>query len=360
MVHENKEINEKVNRIRSLLDGQNKKAMLITEQPNFSWLTGGGRGFLGLASTKACASVLVTKQRLYLLANNIEGERLMQEENLSGFCELVKLPWQEDGELDRLAGQMADGSLVYDFRMEKELAAFRQQLCAEEQERYRTLCRDAAGGMEDAIRTFYPEISEFEAAGRIAAALWKGGMEPISLFVAADDRVGECRHFIPTDKRAGRQIIASICARRGGLVASVTRTAAFGTPSETLGKYYGLLLEVEAKGWDALCTQPDLGHVYQKICEAYAKRGMNGEWQNHHQGGLTGYKPREIRMDERTTKEIRAGQAFAFNPSCNAAKVEDTVLLTDSGIEVMSIPGKDWPVLEAGSYCMPDILRLGG
>ena len=65
-------------------------------------------------------------------------------------------------------------------------------------------------------------------------------------------------------------------------------------------------------------------------------------------------------MDERTTKEIRAGQAFAFNPSCNAAKVEDTVLLTDSGIEVMSIPGKDWPVLEAGSYCMPDILRLGG
>ena len=52
-MQKNQEAIEKLKLIRNLLKERSEQALLITEQPSFSWITGGGRGFLGLASTNA-------------------------------------------------------------------------------------------------------------------------------------------------------------------------------------------------------------------------------------------------------------------------------------------------------------------
>ncbi len=352
------EIREKLERVRKLSEKWGASALLVTEQPNFSWLTGGGRGFLGLASTKACGSILVTRDRAYLFSNNIEGKRLMQEEGLGAFCELRELPWQQADALEGQIAEAAGGQVISDSRLGEEMAQLRQSLTEEEFRRYRDLCREAAAVMEGAMREFGFGISEFEAAGKIAEALWGRGIEPISLFVAADDRVGSWRHFIPAGKRAWKQLIVSICGRRHGLVASITRTVAFGAVSGELAEHYEKMMRIQLASWRALRTGHTMREVYQAICRAYAQNGMDREWMNHHQGGLTGYLPREIIINDRTDKLIAPGQAFAFNPSCPFAKVEDTVFVTADGVEVLSVPGDGWPRIELEGYSCPGILAI--
>ncbi len=79
--------------------------------------------------------------------------------------------------------------------------------------------------------------------------------------------------------------------------------------------------------------------------KAYARAGYPGEWQLHHQGGPAGYEPREFVATPDVSVRVAAGQAYAWNPSITGTKVEDTVLITDQGFEVMTeIPG--WPMLE--------------
>ncbi|HXT34751.1 MAG TPA: aminopeptidase P family protein, partial [Chloroflexota bacterium] len=55
------------------------------------------------------------------------------------------------------------------------------------------------------------------------------------------------------------------------------------------------------------------------------------------------------------------GQAFAWNPSIAGAKVEDTVLLGERGIEVLTATG-EWPMVEVEvggkRFLRPAILAL--
>jgi hypothetical protein len=91
--------------------------------------------------------------------------------------------------------------------------------------------------------------------------------------------------------------------------------------------------------------------------DAYTANGLAGEWNNHHQGGLTGYLAREIRVGPDCPVKARIGEAFAWNPSAPGAKCEDTVLLEKDGIRVFTIAGPSWPTVTVGALSRPDILR---
>jgi Xaa-Pro dipeptidase len=61
---------------------------------------------------------------------------------------------------------------------------------------------------------------------------------------------------------------------------------------------------------------------------------------------MTGYASREIIATQATPQEIRAGQAFAWNPSITGAKAEETFVLTEAGPEVITrAPAAERPVL---------------
>jgi len=79
-----------------------------------------------------------------------------------------------------------------------------------------------------------------------------------------------------------------------------------------------------------------LAAAFEDCKRFYAEVGFPDEWRLHHQGGMTGYAAREIIAGTDTFQEIRAGQAFAWNPSITGAKAEETFVLTDDGPEVIS------------------------
>jgi hypothetical protein len=53
-------------------------------------------------------------------------------------------------------------------------------------------------------------------------------------------------------------------------------------------------------------------------------RGSADEWRRHHQGGPTGYEPRDYLATAGSTAFVEERQAFAWNPSVPQLKCEDT------------------------------------
>ena len=84
--------------------------------------------------------------------------------------------------------------------------------------------------------------------------------------------------------------------------------------------------------------------------EGYAV-GWDGEWRNHHQGGAAGYAGREWIGTPESDERVVLPQGYAWNPTVQGAKSEDTHLVTDDGIEVLSGTG-GWPTerVEAVGY----------
>jgi Xaa-Pro aminopeptidase len=121
---------------------------------------------------------------------------------------------------------------------------------------------------------------------------------------------------------------------------------------------YEKFLKVEQAVFEATKAGAVLGEVLRKTIEAYAENGLEGEWENHHQGSLTGYMAREIRVGPDTSAVIKTGQAFAWNSSAAGAKCEDTVFLGADGFRLLTEVSSRWPALTAGWLRRPDIMRL--
>ena len=74
------EIKEKERRVREFLRSKNLKALLLKRQANFSWMTGGGLNLVGITTEFGATSLLITEDSKYVLSNNIESPRMIDEE----------------------------------------------------------------------------------------------------------------------------------------------------------------------------------------------------------------------------------------------------------------------------------------
>jgi antitoxin VapB len=147
-----------------------------------------------------------------------------------------------------------------------------------------------------------------------------------------------------------------VCGRRHGLISAVTRMRAFTplTPAERAT--YAGLLEVEAAYLDATRPGARIGDVVAAGAAAYARPGFpTDEWHHHHQGGPNGYTTRDYLATPDTEHVAADRQPFAWNPSGGGFKVEDTVLATASGPEILS-PDPDWPCVGVAGRQRPDVL----
>ena len=152
-----------------------------------------------------------------------------------------------------------------------------------------------------------------------------------------------------------------LCARRHGLVASVTRMVHFGQVPGELREKMRAVATVDAAAVTA--TQPGVpaNAIFATIQRTYAAVGYPDEWKHHHQGGPAGYEPREYVATPYTEQVVEAVQAFAWNPSVPGAKSEDTFLVTGEGQELLTFsPGWPQQEIEMGGQVIsrPHVLQL--
>ena len=250
----------------------------------------------------------------------------------------------------------APGGLV-DTELVPELRAARAVLLPAERARYATLGADIARALTATLREARPEHRERTLAGELARAVVAAGAEPVVILVSGAERLA-WRHPLPTDAPLGRRAMAVVGARRHGLVVNLTRWVRFGAahPGETDAA--ARLLEVEADAFAATRPGRTLAEALADIRDAYPRHGFDAEeWTRHHQGGPTGYLGRDPKATPATLDTIHAGQAFAWNPSAPAAKVEDTVIVDLDGVRVLTVAG-DWPTTTVRGLARPTELEL--
>jgi Xaa-Pro aminopeptidase len=152
-----------------------------------------------------------------------------------------------------------------------------------------------------------------------------------------------------------------VCARRHGLVASLTRLVSLGAVSEELRQKHAAVTAIDTCFIANSRPGSRACEILAGAIAAYESAGYAGEWKNHHQGGMTGYSAREYVATPKTRDVVRLCQAFAWNPSITGTKSEDTILTGESGNEILTHTGGYEYIeckFERTAYLRPDILIL--
>jgi len=360
------ELSHKLLKIRNLLKSAGKDAALISRQTNFAWLACGGEGHIAINFERAVGDLLVTQKKIYIIASQIEMRRL-QEEVLMGLnAEPVLCNWFEDGSVAKALKKIVNPKRVISdtgdhgtLAQPDAFKSLRYSLHPAEVERFSKLCRDAERAVSQTCRVLKPGMTEFAIGGILSELCYDVGITPVVILVATDERIKNHRHPLPTFKKLKRHAMVVVCARRNGLIASVTRIVHFGKLPTELRRRHDLVCGVDA----AFVLNTRIGmpvrEIFARGMSAYAQAGFDGEWKLHHQGGPCGYEPRDYVGTPTATGTVLNNQAFAWNPSITGTKTEDTILATVKGPRILSA-SKEWPSVrvehEGHSILRPDVL----
>lgn len=351
------EVADKLALLRAQLAATGAGAIRLRGVDWFAWVTAGGSSAVLQTTDGGVAEVLVTPEEACILTDAIEAERLRIEELPDGFTYHIE-PWAEPELRERYVQNAAAGRAILSDRpgngsgaavdeqpLPNALRQRRMVLGPDEGARYRVLGREAAEAMSETLRRARPDWTEYQLAGAGAEALWRRGIHPALVLAAGERRLPAYRHPTPTNEPIGARAMLVFCARRHGLYANLTRFVSFAGPDSAPIDEQRALMEVEATGLAAIQPGKSLSAVYHALEAAYKHADREAAIREHHQGGITGYRAREIVAGPSTATLLEEGMAFAFNPSFAGVKIEDTFLLGPDGLENLTFdPG--WPAVD--------------
>jgi len=369
------EIADKTERLQRMLAAEDLGGVLITSQHNFSWLTAGGSNGIDLTRESGAAAIFVRNDgKRYLLANRIEMPRLLAEEVSAHDFEPIEFPWEEEKAIPDFLIQRAV-SLTPDKKpvgsdlpmgtackvVESALAPCRYRLTTEEIERFRLLGRDAGQAIGTLARSVKPGQTEREILRGATDALAASNIYTVVGLAAADQRLQKLRHPLATELRWERALMIVVCARRHGLIVSLTRIVYAGRMPSELEQKTIAAATVNANLFAATRPGATGAELYEVAARAYAMAGFPGEERLHHQGGACGYSTRDWVAHPKASETVKAQQAFAWNPSITGTKTEETVIAFADRIETIT-SSPDWPEIriniQGHDYSLPGVLSV--
>ena len=347
---------ERINAVRAIMVSKNLSAVVLRRNPNLAWALA-GRVHVPTTIDAACLDLIITATQVTAVTNVIEAPRLIAEE-LPAEVQVIAIPWWEgrDSKLPtgNSIGSDQAGADRIDIGAEIEIA--RSSLTEFDCARMAELSVAAAKALGEAMKRVEPSDREVDIAGRISAALWSADLEIAFLGVAGERRARLFRHPLPTIDPIGARVVASICAKRKGLIASVTRIISFQPLSDQDEQDYLGLLNVEAVMLSATLIGAQFSAPVLGASTSYGENGFElDEWHRHHQGGPTGYLPRDWPATPTSQRLIAANQPVAWNPTGKGWKVEDTWLTGPDGLKLLSID-PTWPAIAVAGRVRPAVL----
>ncbi len=370
-----KETEIKIERLLRLCADQDLGGVLLNTQPNFAWLSAGGTNGVDSSRDAGVATLFVRRDgKRFVLANKIEMARITTEELQGLGYEPIEFAWEEERANPELVAQLAQRLLAAsavigaDYsagtgtrQIDAAISRERYQLTSEEIDRFRSLGADAGAAIGTMVRQLEPGLSEFEVARMAVHALAKVSATAVVTLVAGDQRLQRYRHPVPKNQIWKKVLMVVVCARRNGLITSLTRLVSAGKTTEDLRRHIQACAHVNAQLFAATRPGARGSKLYETAARGYQDAGFPGEEHLHHQGGAAGYRTRDWLAHPKCSEQVSERQAFAWNPSVTGAKVEETCLAFGDHVEIITAsPG--WPTIsvKAGDqeYLLPDVLEL--
>lgn len=349
------EVSYKLNLIRQVMQETESSGVRLRGIDWFAWATAGGSNTVLLAAETGVAEVLVTATDAWILTDEIEAQRIKDEQLPAEGTSPYKLfvnPWAEGSKREAFVQEATGGGKILSDRpsslsgdrltfkessLPQSLIHHRRVLLPSELERYRQVGRLASEAMTDVLTQAQPDWTEYRLAGAGAEALWNRGLHPALTLAAGDRRLPLYRHPLPSREAIGRQAMLVFCARGYGLIVSLTRFVCFEKWSDQDKKLHRSIAEIEAVALNHSKIETPLNAVYEALAKAYEQHGYPNAIREHHQGGTAGYGAREVVATPETGDRLTANMVLAWNPSIPGAKIEDTfVLNSDNSLENLS------------------------
>lgn len=366
---------DKRERLDAYLESHDLESVWFARPNSFAWLTG-GRNVVDRETEAGVAAIGYDGNDLTLVADNIEADRIVAEElpDLeTSDISLERFPWHASSLPEAIAERATtEGRASADISVpgleRVDPTPLRQPLTERDRERYRELGRETAAVVESVCRQVQTDDTELEVASALRVALSAREIEAPVVLVGGAERALQYRHYTPTQATLEDYALVSVTAERAGLHASCTRTVAFDRPEwladrHTAAARVEVTALAETQAMAATDEAATAGDVFHAIQNAYAAVGYEGEWKNHHQGGAAGFAGREWIAAPGHEAPVVAPMAYAWNPTVQGAKSEDTALVTDDGIESLTTTGT-WPTSTVAAVDRdvelerPDILEL--
>ncbi|HVP00128.1 MAG TPA: Xaa-Pro peptidase family protein [Bryobacteraceae bacterium] len=356
------EIDQRRHALSARLAGLKVDGFLISSPANLRYLTGyaGSNGLLLLTAGDAhfftdpryaitaaqeisCKVHVETKALLVGAATLIKRKRLKK----IGF-ESSWLRYEEYGKLkDELglgAGLHPIGKVIEEQRMVKsaaELDLIRRSVITNSQAFAKT------------IRRVKPGVREVEIAAELDYQMRALGAEKAAFetIVAAGER-SALPHAQPTTHRLGENelLLIDMGASQDGYASDMTRVAHAGTPPKRILKMYRAVLEAQLAAINAVRAGVTTGSVDAAARNVLKLYGLDRAFVHStgHGLGLEIHEPPRIARKDKT--ELQAGMAITIEPGAyieglGGIRIEDTVLVTERGCEILTPTPKELLVI---------------
>ena len=349
--------NQRIQPLRDLMKVKGLDAFVVRRNPNLAWAIA-GRAHVPTTIDAACFDLIITQDSATIITNVAEAPRLIEEE-LPSEVSVKTIKWSEGRDSLLPTGPKVGCDQPSGDRIDlgTEVEMIRASLIESDVARFKELCIDAAVALGNALKQIESLDREIDVAGLITHSLWQADLEVAFLGVAGEDRVHKFRHPLPTDSVVGNRVSASICAKRKGLIASVTRIVTFGEVTDSMINEYTSIFKVEAALFDATVVGKPFSDPINAAIAAYPANGFDAdEWTKHHQGGPTGFLPRDWPANQGSTRLIADNQPIAWNPTGRGWKAEDTILTTPLGVNLLT-NDPDWPAFQVNGRTRAFLLQ---
>lgn len=216
---------------------------------------------------------------------------------------------------------------------------------AEELGAMRRAVQIAQAALEAVLPRIRPGISEREVATELTLELYRAGSDPELPFapIVASGPNSAMPHAIPGDRQleSGDLLILDWGASVQGYFSDLTRTFAVGATDPELERIHRVVLQANEAGRAAVRAGAECATVDRAARSVIESAGY-GEAFPHRTGhglGLEAHEPPYIRGDNRRT--LAPGMTFTVEPGVylpgrGGVRVEDNVVVTDSGGESLS------------------------
>jgi len=345
-----KEFDEKLNRIYDFIAQQNFDAVVIGTQTNFSWLTCGGESKVLLTSDVAVAYLVIMKDVRYVVAYTMDGPRNLEEELQGMGFEPVFIRWHGKSMEDTVLELVGAKKVLSDIPLEGAHVSMRAfyhlhyPLTDGDIERFRRIDQRAESILKGVVDNTKPGMLETQVENLVTCEFAKEGYFPVVLLLGSDERIFKYRHLIAKPKKIEKYLMIILAMRKQGLNAVLTRSVYFGDrlPEEIARKFEAASI-IAANCISHSSPGTKFASILSMQKELYAELGYPDEWQNHFQGGITGYVCNDSSLCLDAEAVMLPRQTYNWFITITGVNTEDTYLATDSGGEILTTTGA-WPM----------------
>jgi Xaa-Pro aminopeptidase len=236
------------------------------------------------------------------------------------------------------------GPVIEDLRMVKS---------QEEIARIRRSVRTNSQAFEKTVRSLHPGVSESAIAAELEFELRRFGAEKpaFETIVAAGAR-SALPHARPGKRKVGNDelLLIDMGACQDGYMSDMTRTLCFGKVSRRLRNMYNAVLKAQLAAIEAVSEGVYAAQVDHRARQVLASEGLGKEFVHSTGHGLGLEIHESPRVGRRDKTRLQAGMVITIEPGAyiqdfGGIRIEDTVLVTKNGCEILTPTSKELMVL---------------